>query len=316
MNTSFVSIGIDVSKNHLDVHILPLGKAARFENNSMGIQSLVASMVEYTPDCILLEPSGGYERGAFSALQNAGLPVAMINARQIRDFARAKGILAKTDAIDACVLADYAATFKPKTSPRVEQKIATLSLYVRRRKQLIDFLNAEKAHLETLLDTVVIESINAHQEMLKDAITALDAKISCFIDEDQTLCHKQEIITSCKGIGSVTAATLLAEMPELGTLQNNKITALAGLAPFNKDSGAMRGQRHITGGRTLPRNALYMATLSAIRFNPDIKSFYDRLRKLGKKPKVALVAAMRKLLLTLNSILKNNRKWQEKLIAS
>jgi transposase len=309
MNTAFVSIGIDVSKHFLDVHGGGKGFPGRVANDMDGVNDMVRQLAGSPPDVIVCEPSGGYEKLLVAGLQSAGLPVVVVNARQIRDFARAKGVLAKTDTLDAKILSEYGAVFKPR--PKETSRPTELAAYVSRRRQLVDMLRIEKQQHEKAVTDALKSDSEEHIAWLEDHIAELEARIREHITGTPSLQDKKDIITSCKGIGEVAAATLLAEMPELGAASHAQIAALAGLAPFNHDSGAMRGTRHIKGGRASVRHAIYMATIAAIRYNPDIKACYDRLRKNGKAAKVAIVACMRKLLITLNSLIRDNRKWSQ-----
>jgi transposase len=305
MNTHFVTIGIDVSKKNLDVFGLENEpKTLTFPNNINGINALKEKMT--TVSRIVLEPSGGYEALVATVLYEAGLPVCIVNARQVRDFARAQGILAKTDAIDAKVLMDFGRMMQPK--PTQIHTNALMDL-VRRRSQIVSQLVFEKAQLEHTHCMVVQMDIEENIVKIKQRIDLIEKEIVDFIDKDVDLSQKKQILVSCPGIGNVTAHTLLSELPELGQLEAPQIAALAGLAPYNCDSGGMRGQRHIRGGRMSVRNGVYMAALSAIRFNNDIKIFYKRLIEKGKKPKVAITAVMRKLLIILNALLRDKRIW-------
>jgi transposase len=309
MTTSFSSIGIDISKSTLDVHGLPASVPCRFANNSEGIAHLRACLRKCSVHLIVCEPSGGYERDIITALQAAALPVALVNARRVRDFARARGILAKTDKIDAKVLADYGLLLRPEPKPVCTPD--ELDEYTARRRQLVEFRKKERIALEKARSQQIALAIEQHIAHLETLIAACDRAIERIIQEDETLKNKARILTSCKGIGTVTAAVLIAKLPELGKLPHAAITALAGVAPFNHDSGTIRAARHIKGGRKIVRNALYMAAISAIRFNHDIKAGYQRLINAGKPQKVAIVAAMRKILLTLNALCKQNRIWQQ-----
>ena len=307
MRESFVSIGIDVSKASLDIDGLGNTFPIHITNDAQGIAMLVGRLAECPPAVIVCEPSGGYERILVAALRNAGLPIVVVNARQIRDFARAKGILAKTDKIDARVIAEYGATFKP--TPKAVYKPAALAQYVQRRRQLVEALKCEMQQRDHLTHEDLKRDSKAHCTWLQEHIAAIESRIRTLIAADPALEGQHAILTSCKGIGDITSAILIAELPQLGTASHAQIAALAGVAPFNRDSGLMRGQRHIHGGNASVRSVLYMATISAIRFNPDIKTFYERLRANGKLAKVAIVACMRKLLITLNALLRDNRKW-------
>jgi len=309
MSDSFVSIGIDVSKKKLDVYVQHLDQYKQFNNDPYGITKLLQHLKKLKIDIIICEPSGGYERLFLSTATQANFPVAMVNARQIRDFAKAKGILAKTDMIDAKVIADYGSVFKPE--PQSYTMHSDLQQYVARRRQLVEIQSREKRALEHVSCDALRQDIEQILQLYQDKITSIDKKIKAMITQDEQSEQKLEILTSCAGIGDVTAAILIAELPELGTINHQEISALVGIAPFNHDSGAMKGVRRIRGGRGNVRKALYMAVISAIRFNPDIKETYERLRKNGKHAKVALVAAMRKLLIMLNALIRDQRIWQK-----
>lgn len=304
----FVSIGIDIGKTFLDVHGLKPSHPQRIRNDASGIAALTAWLGERVPDVIVCEPSGGYERPLLAALREAGLPVACVNARQVRDFARAKGVLAKTDRIDAQVLAEYGALLRPQVRPLLRP--AALAEQVQRRRAVVEMIRREKQYLEHGTEETIRREAEAHIALLEGQLRACEERIARLVAADAACRARQEILTSCKGVGDVTSATLLAELPELGQATHAQITALAGLAPYNRDSGAMRGQRHIRGGRGTVRRVLYMAAVSAIRCNPDIKALYERLRAAGKHAKVAIVACMRQLLLTLNALVRDNRKWK------
>jgi transposase len=308
MTTKIVSIGIDISKAFLDVDggESALAMPRRVPNDLQGIATLISHVQAALPTVIVCEPSGGYERALMAALVAAALPVVLVNARQVRDFARAKGILAKTDRIDAAVLSAYGAMFLPK--PATTHKPETLLAYARRRAQLVAMVRQEKQQCELALADIRAR-MHAHIDWLKDEIGALDRRIAETIAADVALTERRVILTSCSGVGDVTAATLIAELPQLGQANHAQIAALAGLAPFNRDSGNWRGQRHIRGGNAHARRALYMATITAIRHNPDIAACYRRLIARGKAAKVAITACMRKLLITLNALIRDRRTW-------
>jgi transposase len=312
MPHTVVTLGIDISKASLDTFLLPAGDHGQYPNDAAGIAALATSLADKNIDHIVLEPSGGYERPVLTALQQAGLPVSMINARQIRDYARSKGILAKTDRLDAKVLADYAQTFRPAPAATSLPGHDRLRALLQRRRQVMGYLRQEKAAMEHIVHAELIDMANSHLRALEDQIEQMDGMIEAVIREDEKLARKDSILRSCKGVGAVLASTLLADMPELGTIDHRKAAALAGIAPRNHDSGAYRGQRHIGGGRASVRQALFMAALSASRFNPDIKAFYQKKRLEGKAHKQALIACAHKLLSTLNALLKENRLWLPK----
>lgn len=304
VHTYVKTIGIDVAKAHFDVHVLPGKQAKRFANNEAGMRSLL-EFIGKDKSLVILEPSGGYENILQYTLLEKHIAVAKVNARQIRDFARACGILAKTDKLDASVLAEYGRKMEVRIlsmQSKHEQKLAVL---VARRRQLVDILTAEKTRLEKSADSVSVQSIGRISVVVKQEIKDINKLIAVCIEASDDLNAKRKILENQKGIGATTAAVLLAELPELGQIEGKQISSLVGLAPRNYDSGKMRGQRHISGGRISVRCTLYMATLTAIRHNPVIKEFYTRLKAQGKNPKVALTACMRKFLVILNAKLRD-----------
>lgn len=305
-----VVAGVDVSKENLDVCLLPLGGARRFSNNESGCAELAKLLIEAVPSRVIFESTGGLEMLAVGILTAASLPVIIVNPRQIRDFAKACGLLAKTDKLDAKVIALFGQKIEPEIRPLKDEAAQELSALISRRRQLVDMQTAEKNRLSTA-PRAVREGIAQHIEWLEQQISSFDDDISGFIQSSPVWKAKEQILTSVKGIGPVTAATLLAALPELGSVPRRKIGALAGLCPYNRDSGKHKGKRSIWGGRAVVRSVLYMATLAAVRFNPVIKAFYERLRKTGKLHKVAITAAMRKLLVILNAMLRDNRHWDD-----
>jgi transposase len=302
-------VGVDVSKAHLDLADTKSGSPWRVANSSDAIATLIGDLQADPPALVVLEATGGYEMALVIALQAASLPVALVNPRQIRDFARATGQLAKTDALDARVIARFGLAVRPAPLPPIEAGQEAFAGLVGRRRQIIDMLVAEKNRLEHA-DAAVRGWIDRHLAQLKAQLTEVDAAIALAIQASDELRARQEILTSIEGVGPLTAAVLLAELPELGAIGHKQLSALVGVAPLNHDSGTLRGQRHIAGGRASVRCALYMATMVAVRHNPTLKAFYRRLREAGKRPKVALVAAMRKLLSILNALVRDNRQWQ------
>jgi len=301
-------IGIDVSKRHLDVALAGSDRVQRWSNEPEGIAGLVEELKEQRPPLIVLEATGGYEMAAVRALQEAGLGVAVVNPRQARDFARASGRLAKTDALDARVLASFGAALRPTPLPRIDASQAAIGDLVARRRQLVDMLIAERNRLEHA--SLTRSWIEDHILILKSQLAQTDAALALAVESSAELQHRHQLLTSVKGVGALTAAVLLAELPELGTIDHKQIAALVGVAPINHDSGQHRGQRHIGGGRQSVRCALYMATLVGVRFNPTLQTFYRRLRQAGKRPKVALIAAMRKLIIILNAIVRDDKPWR------
>jgi transposase len=307
-NNDPVVVGIDVSKEYLDVLLLPSDTQKRVTNDESGCAELLAWFVRETPSRIVLESTGGLETLAAGILSAASLPVVVVNPRQVRDFAKACGMLAKTDSLDARIIARFGQAVKPEIRPLKDEESQTLTALVARRRQLVDMLSAEKNRLSSAPRTTR-KSIVLHIAWLEKQVSSVDDDISTYIQSSPVWKAKEEILTSVKGIGDVTASTILAALPELGSIPRQKVAALVGVCPYNRDSGKFRGKRSIWGGRAAIRSVLYMATLSATRFNPVIKAFYERLKKAGKPHKVALTACMRRLLTILNSMIKNNQKW-------
>lgn len=302
-------IGMDVSKDSLDVYILPFNKHLQFKNNSTGFQKLIEKLQAFPAACIVMEATGGYEKPAAQALARAELFVAVINPRQIRDFAKALGKLAKTDKIDAQIIALFAEKIQPQANvmhSETQQNLAELNA---RRRQLIDMITMEKNRLDKV-STKLKKSINRIIKALEKELKDIETSSQKLIASDSQLTQKCQLLQTLKGVGKVVAPGLLATLPELGTLNHKAITSLTGLAPFCRDSGTLRGKRTIWGGRASVRCLLYMAALVAIRHNPQIKSFYERLCNKGKEKKVAIVACMRKLLIIMNAMIKNNQPWQ------
>lgn len=304
-----VFVGIDIGKDRLDVHIRPLGQHLVVGNDPAGLAQLATRLEADPPSLIVLEASGGYERLAAIALLERGLPVAVVNPRQTRKFAAAVGRLAKTDKIDAAVLAHFADAIRPAPRAVVEGTLDRLQTLLARRRQLAVMKNAEKQRLGKADDPIARRSLKAMLTSLDRQLVVIDKAIGRLIEADPALADKLERLKSVPGIGDVSACTLIAELPELGHASRHQIAALTGVAPINRDSGRYRGKRRIQGGRVEVRAPLYMATLVAIRHNPVIRPFYRRLRAAGKPAKVALVACMRKLLIMLNAMLRDGRSW-------
>lgn len=307
MDKSFV--GIDVSQDRLDVYVRPLRDRWWVPNTPQGRVILVKRLAALKPELVVLESTGGLERAVARVLQEAGIPTAVVNPRQIRDFARATGRLAKTDALDAEVLARFAEVIRPEARPVVDEQIAQLRELVVRRQQLIKIATAERNRLKRASPKMKLR-IRRHLEWLEEEIAALDEEIQVLKRERKDWEEKDRLLRSVPGVGPVLSSTLLGCLPELGTLPGKKIAALVGVAPFNRDSGKLRGKRGIWGGRAVVRVVLYMATVAAIRFNPAIRGFYLRLIEAGKPTKVALVACMRKLLVILNAIVRDGKPWR------
>ena len=301
-------VGIDVGKEKLDVGLVDEKRVRVWANDDTGRTELSAWIVEQKASLVVVEASGGYEAAIVSELVSRGQAVALVNPTRVRAFARAEGILAKTDKIDAQVIARFGATMKPQAKAKREQAQVELNELVTRRRQLVLMLTAEKNRLQTA-SPVMQAHIASHIAWLQAEIEALEQQISQAIKAHPEWTEIAKRVEQVPGIGFITAATLVADLPELGQLNRQKIAALVGLAPFNHDSGKQRGKRRIFGGRTSVRSVLYMATLSAIRHNAVIKEFYQRLLDKGKLKKVALTACMRKLLVILNTMIKTGQDW-------
>lgn len=313
MSTSLRFLGIDVSKQRLDVAERPATEPWSCANDPAGLQRLVDRLETAPPTLIVLEATGGYEAACATALALADLPVAIVNPRQVRDFARATGILAKTDRIDAAALALFAERIRPEVRPLPDPLTEELSALVARRRQITEMLLAEKNRLR-LASRPVRRGIEKHIQWLERQLHDTDQDLERRVQASPLWRAKDDLLQSVPGIGPTTARTLLAELPELGRLDRREIAALVGVAPFNRDSGTLRGRRVVWGGRATVRRALYMAALTATRFNPLLRAFYLRLRARGKPAKVALVACMRKLLTILNAMLRDQRPWQPRLV--
>ncbi len=307
--TSGTVVGIDVCKRSLQVRVYGENKDEVFGNDADGIMRLAEKMKVLKPELIVFEATGGYERRAVRALNEANFAVTIVNPTRVRRFAEGLGILAKTDKIDAYVIAYFASVVRPSVNSRqtpLEEKLAAL---VERRRQLIVELTAEKNRLSTCPDCVR-DSIEEHVDWMEERIERLETEIKVCIGSKPEWQQRAEIIDSVPGVGIVTATTMVAELPELGQLNRQEIASLVGLAPFNKDSGPKKGKRRIFGGRSGIRRTLYMAALSAIRYNPVIRNFYENLLKRGKEKKVALTASMRKLLVIINALVRKGEAWR------
>lgn len=302
-------IGIDVSKARLDVACRPDGAAFDEANAPSGAVRLVERLRAAGPALVVLEATGGLEVPVAVALAAAGLAVAVVNPRQVRDFARATGRLAKTDRIDAAVLAHFADAIRPEARPLADDDTRRLEALVTRRRQLIEMRTAEQNRLGSAAAPAVRRNLEAHIAYLSGQVDDLDRELSRAIQESPCWKAKDDLLRGVPGVGGVTSRTILALLPELGTLSNKRISALVGLAPVARDSGTLHGRRHIAGGRGPVRSALYMAALTAKRFNPVLRAFYDRLKAAGKATKVALTAVMRKLLTIVNAMVRHNRSW-------
>lgn len=303
-------VGIDVSQAWLDIVLRPAGTYWRIANQEQGWVELVSQLNNITVCLVVLESTGGMERGIFQVLQTQGISVAVINPKRARDFAKASGHLAKTDRIDAQVLAHFAQAMQPMPKPLACENQAALSDLVNRRQQVVEMLNSEQRRLHSVRNRSAKSDIETHIEWLKERVKGLDAEIDQLRKDNAMWQQQYELLTSVPGVGRVVATTLLAALPELGQISSKKLATLVGIAPLNCDSGKMRGKRHIVGGRAQVRSVLYMSAMVAIQHNPVISAFYQRLLSAGKAKKVALIACAHKLLGILNAMLKQQVSWQ------
>ena len=310
MGQHCIYVGIDVAKARVDVAVRPVGDRCEVSNDEAGIAELVAQMQHLKPAALVLEASGGLELPLVAALAAASLPVVVVNPRQVRDFAKATGRLAKTDSLDAAVLAHFAEAVRPPLRPLRDADTQVLNSLVARRHQVMTMLVAEKNRLSSAT-TAVRPSIEAHIAWLKQELDDLDQGLRQTLRQSAVWREKDDLLRSVPGVGEQISLTLLAYLPELGTLNRRQIAALVGVAPFNRDSGTLRGKRTVWGGRARVRTALYMGAMVASRFNPVIRDFYQRLLSAGKPKKLALTACMRKLLVILNSMLKHGSSWNQ-----
>lgn len=308
MSESGVFVGIDVSKAHLDVGVSGSDDLSRFPNSDRGVADLVQRIGAISPTLVVMEATGGFEFPAAAALGAAGVAVVIANPRQVRDFAKATGQLAKTDEVDARILALFAERVRPPVRPLPDDEARELDALMARRRQVIGMITAEKNRLGFALPPVQ-KGIQKHIRWLERQLTDVDADLDRLIRKSPVWKAKSDLLKDVPGVGPSLARTLIAELPELGQLTHKQIAALAGVAPFACDSGLMRGRRRVWGGRSSVRTALYMSVWSASRWNPVIRVFYQRLRANGKPPKVALVACMRKLLTILNAMLRDHTEW-------
>lgn len=302
-------VGIDVSKLQLDIAMRPDNKKWSVVNSEADITKLVETIEELSPQVIVIEATGGMEMPVVAALGQARLPVVVVNPRQVRDFAKAIGRLAKTDRIDSEILAHFGEAVKPEIRLLKDEDTLTLTALVTRRRQVIEMLTAEKNRLG-ISPKVVHKDIQKHIDWLQKRLEDIDGKLEAAIRKSPAWREKDDLLRSVPGVGQVLSVSLITGLPELGTLSRRQIAALVGVAPLNRDSGLFSGKRTVWGGRAHLRAVLYMAALSASRVNPAISCFYRRLIEAGKKPKVALTACMRKLLGILNAIVKNRIPWQ------
>jgi len=303
-------IGIDVSKQQLEVAAYQSDYQFRCANKVSAFGALVAELISWRPALIVLEATGGLETRVVNTLQGAGLPVVVVNPRQVRDFARALGQLAKTDRLDARVLAHFAAAIKPPLRPLKAKEQQELDALTGRRRQLVEILADEKNRRAAAATDTVRDQIKEHIDWLEDCIAELDKQIKMLLQTSPRWQVKDQILQSVPGIGPVASFSMLADLPELGLLNRQQISKLVGVAPLNRDSGQQRGTRHIYGGRARLRRVLYMAALTASRHNPRLKAFYQKLRANHKPFKVAIIACMRKLLAIINVMIRDNTCWK------
>jgi transposase len=308
MNESRVVAGIDVSKGQLDVALLPGVERLQFANDAAGIGELVKQLQAAQAELVVMEATGGYETAPATAIAGAGLRLAVVNPRQVRDFARATGRLAKTDRIDAELIGAFAQAVEPQITALPDEDTRELEALLTRRAQLIAMRTQESNRL-ALTQGVMRKQIKTHIAWLDRAIDSLDTDLTARLRNSPAWRAKDDLLQSMKGIGPITSGTLMSTLPELGHLDRRAIAALVGVAPFNRDSGTLRGRRAIWGGRARVRSVLYMATTSAVRSNPVIRAFYRRLIERGKPHKVAMVACMRKMLTILNAMARTNTPW-------
>jgi transposase len=304
-------VGIDVAKRRLDIHARPSGERLTVDHDEEGVAALVERLVALAPTLVVLEATGGLEVRLAAALAAAGLPVAVVNPRRVRAFARATGRLAKTDRLDAETIARFAEAVRPPVRPLPDEATRHLGALVARRRQLLEMLVAERNRRHAA-DPSLHEGIDAHLRWLEEALAGIERDLDAAVRDSPVWRAREALLRSVPGVGPVSARTLLAELPELGSLTRRQAAALVGVAPFNRDSGGMRGKREIWGGRATLRACLYMAAVAAARGdNPAIAGFYKRLRQAGKPAKLALTACMRKLVVTLNAMLRTNTAWKQ-----
>jgi transposase len=304
-------VGIDVAKHRLDVHLRPSGESLAIDHGEEEITALIERLVALEPTLVVLEATGGLEVRLAAALAAAGLPVAVVNPRQVRSFARAIGRLAKTDRLDAKAIAHFAEAVRPPVRPLPDEATRRLGALVARRRQLLEMLVAERNRRHAA-DPALHERLDAHLRWLEEALAEIEGDLDGAVRASPVWRAKEALLRSVPGIGPVSARTLLAQLPELGSLTRRQAAALVGVAPFSRDSGRMRGRRTVWGGRATLRACLYMAAVAAARgSNPVIAGFYRRLRLAGKPAKLALTACMRKLVVTLNAMLRSNTAWKQ-----
>ena len=305
-----IAVGIDVSKDRLDVALRPSGEIFAVERNASGLDRLIERLRQLAPRIVALEATGGFETVAAAALASASLPVVVVNPAQIRAFAKALGQRAKTDPIDAAVIAHFAEATRPEPRPLPDEATRLLADLVARRRQIIEMIGAERQREKRTTMPRLRKSIGRVVGMLEKELAGLDADMEDAVRGSPAWREKEDLLASVPGIGTTIARTLIADLPELGTLSRKQVAALAGLAPFARQSGQWRGRSFIGGGRASVRTALFMGALVAMRHNPVLKGFFERLRAAGKPKMVALIAVARKLLTILNAMVRDNKRWQ------
>lgn len=305
-----IFVGIDVAKERLDVHVRPAGESFAVARDSAGVAALVGRLEALAPSLVVMEATGGFEVTVAAALAAAGLPLAVVNPRQIRDFARASGQLAKTDSLDAAAIAHFAEALRPEVRPVPDAQARALGELVARRRQIVEMMTAERNRRRQLTSKRLVKSLDRLLDALQRELSELENELDDTIRGTPAWRDAENLLTSVPGVGGTVARTLLAELPELGRLDRKAIAALVGVAPFNRDSGTLRGRRTVWGGRASVRAALYMAALVASQHNPTLAAFYQRLLQAGKPKKLALTAVMRKLITILNAILRDNSPWK------
>lgn len=304
-----VFVGIDVSKARLDVSVRPSGEQLCFSNDETGLTALTRGLKPLKPSLVVLEATGGYEREAMLMLAAVDLPVVVVNPRHVRDFARSTGQLAKTDRIDAEIISLFAERVRPELRPLPDDTSRYLEALMSRRRQVMQMLVAEKSRLGTATSSVR-KSIRKHIEWLKNELKDVDRDLDETIKKSPVWRAKDKLLQTAPGVGNGLSRTLISELPELGRLSHKQISALVGVAPLARDSGVFKGRRSVWGGRATVRSMLYMATVTAIQFNPTIREFHQRLRTRGKPPKVALTACMHKFLMVLNAMVRDQSPWR------
>ena len=307
---STIYVGVDVSKDRLDVHVLPSGESFAVARESAGVEALAERLGTLAPALVVMEATGGFETIVAAGLAAAGLPLAVVNPRRIRSFAQALGLKAKTDALDAMAIARFAEAVRPEPRPVAGEEAAALGELVARRRQLVETMTAERNRRRRLTRPRLIKGVDRVLAVLQKELSGLEQDVDDAIRGSPVWQETAELLTSVPGVGDTTARTLIADLPELGRLNRREIAALAGLAPYNRDSGRLRGKRAIAGGRAPVRTALYMAAMVACRHNPVLKAFFQRLKAAGKTPKQAIIATARKLLTILNAMIRSNQPWQ------